>query len=180
MTNPKYTRNKYLQAIGIPTDNRGATFNDGAFVIGFTDSLDTTTSVDIGLAIGNNQVVFSGFQIQTDSGDLTISIFGESTFTGGTPLVPFNTNKNSTKTPSVSAISQAPTVSVLGDIQFPPFTIRGDNNQNQSESLLFSTPIILKPNTEYIFKLTHNDTGTRNVSGLLTAFDNIIDGPTFS
>jgi hypothetical protein len=180
MANPKYTRNKYLQATSIPTDNIGATFNDGAFVVGFTATLATITSTDIGLTTADSQVVFSGFQISTDSGDLTIDIYGESTFTSGTALTPFNTNKNSLKVPSVDAIVQDPTVSVLGDVQFPPFTIKGDNNQNVTESLLFTTPIILAPSTSYIFRLTHNETGTRDVSGLLTAFDNIIDEATFS
>jgi hypothetical protein len=180
MTNPVLTRNKYLQAMAIPTDNRGATFNDGTFVAAFAATLATLTFVDIGLTTGLNQVVFSGFSIKTGSGNLTIEIYGDSTFTTGTPLTIYNTNDNSTKAPSIEEVVQAPTVSVIGVLKVPPFTIEGDNNQNVSDSLLSDRPIIFKPETSYVLRLTHNDSGTRDVSGLLTAFDNIIDGPTFS
>lgn len=173
------SKNGFTATIPMPQDNRAATFNQGIFVIGFAATLATTTSTDITLTTGDAQVVFSGFQLTTDSGDLSIDIFGESTFTGGTPLVAFNTNKNSTKPVSVTAISQDPTVSVLGVLQFPPFSVKGDNNQNTDNSLLSASPLILKPNTSYIFRLTHNETGTRDVSGLLTAFDNLIQNPTF-
>lgn len=174
-------RHGFRGTMSFPDTNRGATFNDGAFVVGATATLATTTGTDIGLTTGASQVVFSGFQVNTDSGELLIEMFGDDTaFTGGTPLVAFNTNKNSEKVASITALVQDPTVSNDGTLQTPPFTILGDNNQNESTSLLSANPLILKPETSYLFRLTHNETGTREVAVLLTAFDNIIDDATFS
>lgn len=179
MSQPPFTRNQYLQAIGIPMDSRGATFNSGSFLAGFSASLATTTSLDIGLETGDSQLVLSGFKLETNSGDLTTSIYGGSTFTGGVASVAYNTNKNSVKNPSISQLVDSPTVSVLGDLQIPPLSITGDNSARNSDDLLVGIPLILKPNEFYIFRITHNDAQTREVSILFSAFDNVITEPTF-
>lgn len=179
MSQPPFSRNIYLQSLGIPKDTRAATFNDGSFLSGIEASVGSALSIDVGMKTGDSQIVFSGFQVATTSGELLVEIFGESTFTGGTPLAVYNTNKNSTKQASINSLVGAPTVSVLGDLQAPPITIYGDNASRQSLDLLVDIPLILKPNTEYIFRATHNGAQTRDVSMLFSAFDNIISEATF-
>lgn len=173
------SKNGFLATVPMPQNSRAATFNEGAFFSGVDESLNTLTSFDIGMTTGSNQVVFSGFKVTTDSGDLTIDIFGESTFTAGSDITVYNTNKNSAKIPSIDALVLNPTVSVIGDLQAPPLNIFGDNNARSITDTLVDLPLILKPNTSYIFRITHNDTGTKNVSLLLSAFDNIIENSTF-
>ena len=174
------SNNGFIGVISMPQDNTGATFNDGAFAVGATASLGTGTFTDIAATTGTGPICVSGFQVQTDSGDLSIEIYGDTlAFTGGTALPAFNTNKTSSKLPNLTALVQDPTVSVLGDLQMPPFAIMGNNTNNTINSILNTTPIIFKPLTNYMFRLTHNDAQTRTVSILLTAFENIIDQPTF-
>ena len=70
---PYKFKNGFLPTVPMPQDTRAASFNKGSFLAGVDVDLLTTTSFAIGMTTGAAQLVFSGFKVTTDSGDLTFT-----------------------------------------------------------------------------------------------------------
>lgn len=149
---------------------RQATF-DGECIIGSVGfSLGTGTSEDIYLETGGVKVVVSGFTLDSSSGDFTLELYEGSEATGGTAIQLMNTNRNSSFIPTIVALSTGPTISELGTLIFSE-QFAGDNSQNRLTSFYLDIPVILKPNTGYIYRITHQDGQTRFFTARFAAFD---------
>jgi hypothetical protein len=177
------TRNEYLAVLANPKDTRNATFNQGAFLAGVDYTITSGSSDYVVLTTGNAEIVFSGFDVLTSSGNATIQLFEGPTFTGGQTLEIYNTNLNSNKIPAITEalFNGTPALSVTSDgiLKAPPFAIAGDNAARRQLQVFQDIPFILEPNTTYALKITHLDSGARQFSILFSAYENIVPNTTF-
>ena len=62
-----------------------------------------------------------------------------------------------------------------------PATTSGSiaNSQRQQTNALIDTAYIFKPNTGYVFRVTHQDANIRDVDVYLSVFDNSANEPIF-
>ena len=98
------------------------------------------------------------------SGDIDIHSYSGCTFSSaGTPLVPQNTNRNSSNTPTM-AVSYTPTLITDGtkihQLWVPPTASGVGMSQSGISNVEAGEEWILAPNTSYLFRITNNSGST--------------------
>lgn len=90
------------------------------------------------------------------TGQTLFQIYEAATYTGGTPVTQFNNNRNSL-TASTLSIVTAPSISVAGTIISAALVgIASTNQKALGGTASRDDEIILKQNTQYVFKFTSN------------------------
>lgn len=124
-------------------------------------TLSGGSSVDVGIKVPSGvNVVLGAFAIDTTSGDFSLEIFEGSAFTGGTMISLFNPNR----TKDISQVSTSvldPTVSDDG-VLIGKLETLGDNANKSVGGLDNDIPMTLASDTDYIFRVTHNDINNKD------------------
>lgn len=118
----------------------------------YNESVADDDNLDIILKTGALEVHAGG--VVNSGGDAIVSIQEGVSYTGGTPLVIFNKNRNSTNTPVTTAF-HTPTVTASGVTIFEEYTIGGTYNQSTGANTRNNSEWELKPNTNYLFRTTN-------------------------
>lgn len=160
-TSPEYAA---LKIGGQASGGIGATYTGGVFLMGANVSLGSGDSFDLALTTGVNQLVLDSPIINSNSGDLTFVIYEDAVFTGGTPIVAYLNDRNSDLVPDIGAAVLDPTVSDIGTQATPNIQTVGDNATGKARTFLLGYSFIMKPMTNYILRVTHNDGQTRQVN----------------
>lgn len=148
----------------------GASFTGGVFIMGANVSLATGQHFDVCMTTLSEQIVLDSPIINTNSGDITMEAFEDSVFTGGTPINAYLNDRNAMATPAVSELVLDATVTNDGTQISPTVQTVGDNNAGSARSFLLGYPLILKPFTSHILRVTHNDGQTRQVNFYAVAY----------
>ncbi|MBL4795859.1 MAG: hypothetical protein JKY50_00440 [Oleispira sp.] len=164
------TRNELLLKGGAASGGIGASFTGGVFIMGANVSLGTGQSFDVCMTTLAEQIVLDSPIINTNSGDITAIAFEDSVYTGGTPINAYLNDRNATISPVVSELILNATVTDDGTQITPTVQSVGDNNAGQARSFLLGYPLILKPFTKHILRVTHNDGQTRQVNFYAAAY----------
>ena len=107
-------------------------------------------------------------RISVGAGDITIQGYEGATFSSaGTPLVPQNSNRNSSNTPCM-AVSYTPTLTTDGVLihttWVPPTASGVGQTQSGMANVDAGEEWILKPNTNYLFRITNSSGSTIDLS----------------
>jgi hypothetical protein len=163
-------RNDILKNIVNSSGGFAATFKGFAFQVGVNQSLATTVSTYLLIETGPLEIVLDPLNIITDSGNISFAIFEDVIATGGSALEIFNMDRNSDITPSAVRVELYSVVTDEGTRVTPIYNVIDDNNRSKAGQIFTNTPFILKPNTVYALKITHNDASTRVVNTYITAY----------
>ena len=138
--------------------NEGLLFKTG-YAYDFSNKLEDSTNFDIVIAFGTGiqpRVAIEGLCV----GDAMGYIYEGTSTTGGTALPELNLNRNSTNVSNSAAVLN-PTINTLGTL-LGTFVLIGGQKNKATGGDISSTQIILKPLTNYLFRM-------RNVSGFAQA-----------
>jgi len=128
------------------------------FITGF-QSRDTDEEIVFGITTPDTdeQAHVNTF-IEAQS-HIEIYVYEDSTFTGGTPVVPINNNRNSDNTSNMVLVS-APTVTDIGDLLRSTSSGKSGVNPVATDTggiQARDRELVLKRNTKYIFKTISKD-----------------------
>jgi hypothetical protein len=132
---------------------------DNYFISGF-QVVDDTDDITFGVTTPDTDVTAHVTTLINATSQIEIYIYEAATFSGGTPVAPFNSNRNSAKT-SVMLLSLAPTVTDDGDLLSSQSSGKAGVNLSKAEGGLNSREfkLLLKRNTKYIFRTISRDDG---------------------
>ncbi len=164
------SRNELLTQEVAATGAVGATFTGGIFIIGVNQSLTTGTSFDLAITTGTQAIVMDSPIVNSNSGDLSFVIFEDSVFSGGSTVVGYLNDRNSSLVPDIDALLLDPVVTDDGNQASPVINLTGDNASGKSSDFLVGYSFIFKPMTNYILRVTHNDGQTRQVNIYIAAY----------
>lgn len=178
-----------------------ATFPDGAFsglraltvqsyseanAKNGTQHEGSTILVDFAAGASNDTIFLTGSLpvslkariINFDGTGVKGEVFTGPTYTGGTPAE-YQNASDINPVVGLSQIIVGSTVTDDGDLVFAPSYSFG-NSSNQGKGGIgaaLGSEKLLKPNTAYLFRLTSLDTGTQNISSLLSWYEGELDLP---
>ncbi len=125
-------------------------------------------SVDVRFLTGDNATIFEGATFGTDQELITFEVFQDVTFTAAGDLdttIIRKMNNMSSREPQI-AVYTAPTVDTLGE-RILHDIVRGTASQGQNKpgfgTGAQAAEIVLKPNTEHIFRITNGSAAAVNV-----------------
>lgn len=106
------------------------------------------------------------------------NIFEAPSYTGGTPLALYNATSIN-PIASLSSVLEGATVTVNGTQAFAStHSIGNTSNQGQgSTGSVLGSEKILKPNTDYLFRLTSLDTQPEDISSFVSWYEGELDLP---
>ena len=112
------------------------------------------------LSTGNSYPHLNKMRLSFGAGDIDVLSFKNATWSSaGTPLVPVNTNLNSSNTP-VMSMAYNPTLLTDGTevhtMWAPPTATGVGQSQSGLANLDAGEEWILAPNTQYLFRITNN------------------------
>lgn len=148
----------------------GATYTGGTFIAGVNKSLASGTSFELIMSTADEQIVMDSPIVNSNSGDLSFTLYEGTVFTGGTPVTAYNNDRNSAFVAVIDGLVVDATVSDLGTQILPIVQTVGDNNSGQARTFALGYPTILKPNTNYALHVMHNDGQNRQVNLYVGAF----------
>lgn len=138
-------------------------------------SIASGASAYIGVTTGPSPIVIRNRAIlQLGSDILTYRAAEGSAFTGGTPIIPLNQNRNSSRTATTTFV-HTPSDITEGTIYLPKQYLlsSGTNAASRTGSDLANIFTILKPNTKHIFTIQNEgSTAAAPVSWKLTIYEN--------
>lgn len=163
-------RNELLIKGGAASGGIGATYTGGTFIVGVNKTLGSGSSFDLIISTLDDQIVMDSPVVNSNSGDLTFILYEDTVFTGGTPVIAYNNDRNSTFTAVVDAIVVDAAISDIGTQILPTVNTVGDNASGQARTFTLGYPTIFKPNTNYTLHVEHNDGQMRQVNLYVSAF----------
>ena len=130
---------------------------DHYFITGF-QNIDTDAEIVFGVKTSDSESSGHITTLINGTSEIEVYIYEDAVFTGGTPVIPINNNRNSLKT-SGSLIVIAPTVTDVGTLLSSQSSGKAGVNPKSSVGGITSrqNEIILKRDTYYIFKTISKD-----------------------
>lgn len=124
-----------------------------------TTAIAAGASYDLGILTGNSTMIYIPSTVVTSADSVTIGVYEGSTVTGGTTLASSSRQRNSTRASAVT-LKTAPTVSDVGTFVISSFIggVAGNPQSRQGGTLSGGNKMVLKPNTQYIIRLTNGST----------------------
>ncbi len=124
----------------------------------------TTPTIYIQIKTGTKTVHFKPMNFFTDGDNFTIEFFESPTLTDGiTSITAINQNRTSVNTP-LTVFYSDPTVTSDGT-KIDEFYLGGSYGQKVagSDIVVGIDEIVLKPNTDYLYKITNGGTADANI-----------------
>jgi len=142
-------------------------------------SLAAGANLDVIFITGSKPVIIKGRTIKFNGVFLTTRVYRDPSYTGGTPVTPFNLNDINPVDTTVQVISGATVSSPGTEFGAPTYEI-GSSGIGNVQISTYSTQGIereLRPNTVYLQRTTNGDGTAQSVTGALTWYEGAPDLP---
>ena len=119
----------------------------------------------VGVLTGTRQATYIPATISTSADSVTVELFEGAVVTGGTTLTAWNHNRNLSTVPT-STVKTAPTITTIGTLIAKSYIggVSGNPQSRQGDMDSGGYKIMLKPNTQYVFRFTNGSTAANVVN----------------
>lgn len=138
----------------------------------FTTNVGAGANADFIMETGQFITLIKSRQVQFTGLGVTVRVYKNPSYTGGSIVPQYNLN-DFFQVPTDVIVKAGMTVTAVGtEIAAPTFSL-GGSGVGQTLISTFSTPgaeRVLAPNTDYLLRVTNNDSSTRTISGYISWF----------